>query len=100
MIGIFSSIPDPKNAGTIHFMSGGWHESGIVEEFQQPAIQTKNCAALWQIFSPDKSVLTNRKKKFMQAARQRIRRLEAFLYLAAQNFKHLSKTRSKIKIKN
>jgi hypothetical protein len=41
MNGIFSSIPDPKNAGAIHFMFRGRLVSRILENFQQPAILTK-----------------------------------------------------------
>jgi hypothetical protein len=42
-------------------MCGGRLISRVIEEFQQPAMQTKK-AAHWRIFSPNKSVPVNGKK--------------------------------------
>jgi hypothetical protein len=39
-------------------------ESRIFEEFKQPASQTRIDAALWRIFSSNKSVLASSKIKF------------------------------------
>jgi hypothetical protein len=61
--------------------------SRIFEEFQHPAISNQNSAALWQVFSSN--------KRPIQAVCRRMRRLEAFLYLTAQNFELFRKKRFK-----
>jgi hypothetical protein len=71
-------------------MSGGRFG---VSQLQVPA----GCAALWRIFSSNKSVPANRKNS-MQTICRRMRRLEGFLYAAAKIFQLFSKN-SKSKYK-
>jgi hypothetical protein len=49
------------------------------------------CAALWLIFSPNKLCQRIGRKVSIQAACRKMKRLVAFLYLAAQNFKLFTK---------
>ncbi len=49
----------------------------------------QNSAELWRIFSSKKVIQQIGRKESMQAVCLRMRRLQAFLYLAAQNFKIL-----------
>jgi hypothetical protein len=76
-----------KNVITITFMFGGLLVSKLFEEFQQPAIHIKIVQHIGGFFHQIKVCQRIGRKDSIQAACQRMRRLEAFLYLAAQNFK-------------
>jgi hypothetical protein len=61
--------------------------SRIFEEFQLPAIQTKIVQHLGGFFLSNKSAPAHRKKGFHTKRVLKSRRLEAFLYEVALNFK-------------
>jgi hypothetical protein len=63
----------------------------IIEEFQRPVIQTKVVHHFGGFFHQIKV----RQEDSKQAVCRRMRRLEAFLYLAAQNFELFSKIQKK-----
>ncbi len=65
---------------------GLWLVSRIFEEFQHPAIQTKMVQHLGGFFRQIKVRQLRGRNDSVQAVSRKIRRLEAFLYLAAQNF--------------
>jgi hypothetical protein len=52
----------------------------VIKEFQHPAIQTKNRAAFWQIFSSNKSAPANKRHDSMQTVIRTSRRLDSFLH--------------------
>jgi hypothetical protein len=71
--------------------------SRIFEEFQHTAIQTKIVLHFGRFFHQIKVRQPIGRKDSIQAVCQRMSRLEAFLYLAAQNFELFSKFMIKIK---
>ncbi len=73
--------------GTRDFMCGGRLISRVFEEFQQPAMQTKIVQPIGGFFHQIKVCQRIGKNDYIQVACRRMRRMEAFLYLAAQNFK-------------
>jgi hypothetical protein len=73
--------------------------SRIFEEFKQPTIQTKVVQHFGGFFHQIKVRQTIGRKDSIQAACRRMRRLEAFLYLAAQYYFN-SFRKFKIKILN
>jgi hypothetical protein len=83
----FPQNKSPKNAGSIHFMFRGRIISRIFEEFQQPVIQTKIVLHFGWFFQKIKVSQGIERKDSVHAAWWRMRRLEAFLYLLAQNLK-------------
>ncbi len=68
--------------------------SRILEEFQQPAIQTKKVQHFGGFFHQIEVCQLVGRKDSIGACR-RMRRFEAFLYLAAQNFNHFLKIQDK-----
>jgi hypothetical protein len=70
---------------------GGWLVSRLFEEFQHPAIQTKIVQHFGRFFRQIKVREPIGRKDFIQIVCRRSRRLETFLYEAAQNFDLLSK---------
>jgi hypothetical protein len=65
---------------------GGWLVSRLFEEFQHPAIQTKTVQHFGRFFRQIKVREPIGRKDFIQIVCRRSRRLETFLYEAAQNF--------------
>jgi hypothetical protein len=63
---LFPKTSPQKNAGSIHFMFRGRIISRIFKEFKTRN-PNQSHAALWRIFSSNKSVPANRKKDFIQA---------------------------------
>ncbi len=74
---------------------GLWLVSRIFEEFQHPAIQAKIAKHFGRFFRQIKVHQPIGRMDSIEAVYERMRRVEAFLYLAAQN----SFQKSKIKIK-
>jgi hypothetical protein len=60
--------------------------SRIFEKFQHPAIKTKIVKPCGGFFSTNKSAPAIRKKGSIQTVIRTSRRLDSFLYEAAQNF--------------
>jgi hypothetical protein len=77
-----------------------WLLSSIFEEFQHPAIQTKIVQHLGEFF---RQIIVRQpigRQDSIQAVSRKMRRLEVFLYLAAQNLELFSKIQGQnIKIK-
>jgi hypothetical protein len=72
--------------------------SRIIEEFQHPAIQTENSAALWRNFSSNKSVPANMKKGFYKGHMPKNKKIGGIvIYIVAdQNFERFSKIQDQI----
>jgi hypothetical protein len=76
---------------------GGRLVSRICEEFQHPAIQTKIMQHFGRFFHQIKVCPPIEKIDFIETVCRRSRRLEAFLYEAAQDFKVFQIFKIKIK---
>jgi hypothetical protein len=74
--------------------------SRTFEEFQHPAIKTKIVPHFGGFFHQIKVRQPIGRKDTIQIMCRRSRRLEAFLYEAAQNFELFQYSRSKLKMKN
>jgi hypothetical protein len=78
-----------QKCGSQLLFSGGWLVSRIFEEFQHPAIQTKIVQHFGGFFHHIKVCQPIGRKDSITACRKS-RRLEEFLYEAAQNYEVFS----------
>jgi hypothetical protein len=85
----FSTNPSPKNSGTIHFMFGG--RFGVFQTGVEYGLRSTMEGGIFHQIKVRQRI---GRKNSSQAACRRMRRLEAFFYFAAQNFKFFSKAQN------